>query len=140
MGQAVWQAAPDGRYWIDVMVGNRPMRVLVDQGLIDPLHRVGLEIDPAVYDQLKNSGQLSSLQLRSWRGASGTTAYSESGSTTAQLADPVSRQPIGPPVPLFVNRGVAGLPNRAGVVFFHGLTGCRVLWNLDKKTWTVEYP
>jgi hypothetical protein len=37
-------------------------------------------------------------------------------------------------------RGAPGVPDRVGVVFFHRLHGCRVLWELDSRTWCVEYP
>jgi len=41
---------------------------------------------------------------------------------------------------LHVCRGVEGVPNRVGVVFFHRLAGCRVHWELDSRNWRVEVP
>jgi len=41
-----WLAAPDGRYWIDVTLGNGTCHVMIDLGLVDPLDRVGFELAP----------------------------------------------------------------------------------------------
>jgi hypothetical protein len=41
---------------------------------------------------------------------------------------------------VYVIRGKPGVPDRVGVVFFHRLKGCRVLWDLDAQSWCVEYP
>ena len=32
------------------------------------------------------------------------------------------------------------IPSRVGVVFFHKLSGCRVDWELDARSWCLEYP
>ena len=69
MGIACWQAAADGRYWIDVMVGNMDLRAMIDLGMVDPLHQIGFEIEPSIYDQLKQAGQLSGYRTRSRRDA-----------------------------------------------------------------------
>jgi hypothetical protein len=41
---------------------------------------------------------------------------------------------------LYALRGAPGVPSRVGVEFFHHLTGCRVIWDLDRRNWGVEYP
>jgi hypothetical protein len=140
MGQVSWQAAPDGRYWIDLAVGNQELCLMVDLGLTDRRHLVGAEVDPAVYHQLQIAGQFSQTQQRRWRDATGRSAHTECGLTAVQLIDPVTRRRVGPVVQLYVNRGFVGVPSRVGVVFFHALTGCRVIWALDTRTWVVEYP
>lgn len=85
MPQVSWQAKPNGRYWLDVLVAL-------------------------------------------------------SGQTTAQLLDPTTRQPIGPHMSIEVFRGDSRVPSRVGVVFFHRRAGCRVFWDLEKRSWGVEYP
>jgi hypothetical protein len=140
MSQACWPAAADGRYWIDTVVGGQNVRCMVDLGLIDPLGWLGLELEPALYDRLKQLGQLTSFKYRSRRDASGQLVWLESGETRAQLCDPTSQQPVGPVAQLFVGRGAASLPNRVGVVFFHRLPGCKVAWDLDTRLWYIEYP
>jgi len=46
MDDVSWQAAADGRYWIDVNIAAQPVRVMIDLGLVDPAHAVGFEVDP----------------------------------------------------------------------------------------------
>lgn len=46
MADVSWQAAADGRYWIDVIIGEQPVQVMIDLGLVDPAHVVGFELDP----------------------------------------------------------------------------------------------
>jgi hypothetical protein len=140
MPQAQWHSAADGRYWVDVALAGRNLRVMIDLGLVDPLHRVGFEIDPGLYDALNQAGHFSRFDRRSRRDASGRLSWFDTGRLTAQLVCPVTGQGIGPAVPLFVARGAAGLPDRVGVVFFHGLSGCRVAWDLDQRTWCVDCP
>ncbi len=139
MPQASWQAAR-GSYQIDLIVGNRGIQAMIDLGLVDPLDLVGIELQPAVYDGLKQSGQIVRYLRRSHRVATGVRVAAESGLTTAQLVDPLSQHPIGPLVQLYVTRGAVGVQSRVGVVFFHRLSGCRVSWDLDARTWTIEYP
>lgn len=140
MGQACWQAATDGRYHIDVVIGNYNLQVMVDSGLVDRLDLVGFEVESFIYDRLNQAGFLTQKRDRLSRNASGQYISAESGLARAQLLDPVLGQPVGPIVQLYVSRGQRGLPNRVGVVFFHRLKGCRILWDLDNRTWCVEYP
>ncbi|SRR5579884_2047050 len=140
MPQAQWQAAADGRYWIDVALAGRDLRVMIDLGLIDPLHRVAFEIDPVFYDALAQAGALSQFARRSRRDASGRLAWYDTALLTAQVIEPVTRQRIGPRVSAFAARGIAGLPNRVGIVFFHRLMGCRAVWAFDQQTWTIDCP
>ena len=139
MGIACWQAAADGRYWIDVVVGNMDLRAMIDLGMVDPLHQIGFEVEPSIYDQLKQTGQLSGYRMRSRRDASGQSFHTESARTTAQLLDPHNRKRIGPLSRLFVSRGNQGVPSRIGVVFFHNLPRCKVHWDLDARNWCIEY-
>lgn len=140
MNQVCWPAAADGRYWIDVAIGGQDTRCMVDVGLIDPLDRLGIELEAALYDRLRQLGQLSSFQYRSRRDSSGQTVRLESGETVAQLLDPANRQPVAPAVQLFACRGFPGLPSRVGVVFFHRLVGCKVNWDLGSRLWCIECP
>ena len=140
MDDVSWQAAADGRYWIDVNIAAQPVRVMIDLGLVDPAHAVGFEVEPDFYDQLKRAGLLSRFQVRFRRDASGRVTGSESGRTDAQLLDPISKRSIGPMVQLHVCRGAPGVPSRVGVVFFHRLTGCKVEWELGSRTWRVKCP
>jgi len=135
-----WQAASDGRYWIDVLIGGSQLQDMIDLGLVDPLDAVGFELEPASYDQLKQAGVLSRLQYRFRRDANAQVTGSESGLSTAQLLEPNSKQGLGPTVQLYVCRGVEGVPNRVGVVFFHRLAGCKVHLELDSRNWRVEVP
>jgi len=139
MSITCWQAAVDGRYWMGVAVGSIDLSVMVDLGMVDPLHRIGFEVEPSIYDHLQKTGQLTSFQRRSRRDSSGHSVPTESGSTTAQLLDPLSKKRIGPLVSLFVSRGTSGVPSRVGVVFFHSLIGCKVLWDLTSQSWCVDY-
>src|SRR5205823_14800494 len=109
-------------------------------GLVDVQRRVGAEIDPALYDRLKRAGDLSAFRRRRRLDASGGWVVNEAARTAARLLDPVSRTPVGPPVQMDVMRGSPGVPSRVGVEFFHRLTGCRVVWDLDAHLWCVEYP
>src|SRR5262249_27321659 len=130
----------DGRYWIDVAIANQPVHIMIDFGLVDPLNRVVFELEPSAYDQLKQAGKLTRFRRRSRRDASGSLSWSETGMTTCQLLDAVSGRPVGPAVPIYVSRGSPGVPSRVGLVFFHKLLGCRVIWDLDRRTWSIEYP
>ncbi len=140
MPRVLWKADAGGRYWIDVVLGNRNLAVLVDLGLVDPRDQVGLEVDPTVYSSIQQSGGFSRSTMRSRRDASGRLSWFDTGLTTAQLVCPLSQKPAGPVVQVFVGCAPAGVPNRVGVVFFHRLTGCRVTWELDQQTWCIDYP
>lgn len=140
MSELSWQAAADGRYWIDVTIGGRPVRVMIDLGLVDPSYRVGFELEPAFYDDLKLSGLLSRFQFRFRRDANGEITRSESGLAVAQLVNPNTMQVVGPALELHVCRGAADIPSRVGVVFFHRLAGFTVHWDLGSRTWRMYYP
>jgi hypothetical protein len=113
---------------------------MVDSGLVDPLHRIGFEMDPVWYDQLKQAGQFQRFQYRDRRDASGRMVRTESGLISAQLIDPATQQPVGPVVAMYVSRGNVGIPSRVGLVFFHSLHGCNVIWDLGGRIWCIQYP
>jgi hypothetical protein len=140
MSQVSWAAAPDGRYWIDILVGSRPLRFLIDLGLVDPAQAVGLEVEPHVFDSLQQAGDLVGAGARTWRDATGRLHSVASGWARVQLLDPATAFGIGPTVRLFITRGFPAVPNRVGVVFFHRLSGCSVLWQLDQRSWCVNIP
>ena len=124
----------------DVALGNRELRLMVDSGLTDKLHQVGAEVDPTIYDQMKLAGQFQTIRQRSWRDANNRLTITEGGLMICQLIDPVTRSRIGTGVAIYVNRGTASVPSRVGVEFWHRLTGCQVLWDLDGQVWCVDYP
>jgi hypothetical protein len=140
MNQATWSVAADGRYWLDFQLGSLVVSLLVDTGLVDPQDRVGMEVEPAIFDQLRQAGQLTQLHDRTRCDASGQLARRAVGQVTAQLLHPQTRQLIGPAVPLDVLRCFPSVPNRVGVSFFHHLQSCQVVWNLTNRTWCVEWP
>lgn len=140
MARISWRATSAGAYWIDVVVGGLPLSLMVDTGLTDPQNQIGFALEPATYDQLKQGRQLSHFRARVSRDASGRYVTVETGETTAQLLDPTTRGHAGPIAHLFVSRGTPGVPGRVGVPFFHRLKGCRVEWDLDAHTMTIEYP
>jgi hypothetical protein len=140
MPQAPWNATPRGEYWIDVSLGGRPLEVLVDTGLIDAKGQVGFSIELALYDSIKNAGGFAHHQMHARLTADGQITLTESGSLHAQLICPQTQNPVGPIVHVFVFRGAAGVPDRVGLAFFHLLKGCKVLWDLDQRSWCVEYP
>lgn len=80
------------------------------------------------------------LRRRQRNDASGRSYVNEVGQLTAQLLHPVAQTPVGPKVTIDVMRGAVNVPNRAGTAFFHKLAGCRVVWELDARLWSVEYP
>jgi len=140
MPQASWSAAADGSYWIDVAIGGQELLALIDLGMVDHRQLIGGSVEPDFFDQLKKANAFSQTLIDRRLDAGGGVTVRESGLTILQLLDPISRQPIGPPASLFVSRGFPMVPHRVGVPFFHALTGCRVIWDLDKRTWFVEYP
>jgi hypothetical protein len=112
---------------------------MIDLGLVDWRDRLGFSLEPAAYDLLKQQGLLKRYRVRQRRSASGHYFRVKTAQTTAQLLDP-GKQLIGPLVTLDVCRGKANVPQRVGVVFFHRLVGCRVIWELDRRNWVIEYP
>jgi len=141
MPQACWKASPRGEYWIDVSLGGHALEVLVDSGLIDARGQVGFSIDESLYDQIKSAGGFGKHQTHMRLTADGQISLTESGSLNAQLICPKTRRAVGPVAPVYVFRGVFGVPNRVGLAFFFDcLKGCRVLWNIDRRTWCVKYP
>lgn len=139
MDRISWRAAPQGVYWIDVLVGDFPMCLMVDTGLCDPRNELGIALDPTVYDRLKQERKLSRIRTRVSRDASGRHAASEVAETSAQLYDVANSRPVGPAVRLFVSRGIAKVPSRVGVPFFHHLKGCTVEWNLENQRWSIQF-
>jgi hypothetical protein len=72
--------------------------------------------------------------------ADGRVTLTESGLLDAQLMNPQTQSPVGPLVSVHVLRGSPGVPSRVGVVFFHLLKGCTILWDLDHRDWRIDYP
>jgi hypothetical protein len=140
MPRACWSPAPNGRYRIDVRLGSLDLLLMLDTGLVDAQRRVGFEIDPALYNRLKQTGDLTAFRKRMRRDAGGGWLVSEVAQAAARLLQPASQTPVGPPVQMGVMCGAPGVPSRVGVEFFHRLTGCRVVWDLDARLWCVEYP
>jgi hypothetical protein len=108
--------------------------------LVDSLDWIGLELEPNYFDRLIQTGHMAAGAPRQRRDSSGQFVLGQTGQTQAQLLDPTSGRRVGPVITLGAFRGAAGLPSRVGVVFFHRLTGCRVLWDLDGQSWCIEYP
>lgn len=140
MPQARWNANARGEYWLNVALGGTPLDVLIDTGLIDAKGQVGFSVDNALYDSIKKAGGFSAHQMHARLTADGQVTLTESGATTAQLICPQTQQTVGPIVQVYVYRGASGVPNRVGLAFFHLLKGCRVVWDLDQRSWSVEYP
>jgi hypothetical protein len=140
MPRACWSATAHGEYWIDVSLGGHPLKVLVDSGLIDSRGQVGFSIDQSIYDQIKQAGDFHFHQMHARLNANGQVSLTESGSLNAQLVCPQTHGRVGPVVHVSVFRGVPGVPNRAGLAFFHLLKGCKVVWELDQRSWCIEYP
>jgi hypothetical protein len=140
MPQVSWSATPHGEYWIDVNLDGRSLQVLIDTGLIDSQGEVGFSVEPSLYDRIKRSGGFRNHRMHIRLTASGQVSQTESGSLDAQLITPQTQTPVGPIVHAFVYRGAPRVPNRVGLAFFHQLTGCRVIWDLDQRSWSIEYP
>src|SRR5438128_10266628 len=140
MPQACWSASPNGEYWIDVSLGGHPLKALVDSGLIDARGQVGFSVEQSLYDQIKRTGRFRFHQMHTRLTADGQIVLTESGSLDAQLISPQLGVAVGPVVHVYVFRGVSGVPDRAGLAFFHLLKGCKVVWDLDQRSWCIEYP
>jgi hypothetical protein len=139
MPQVCWSAAGRGEDWIDVELGGQPLQVLVDTGLLDARQQVGFSVEQPLYDQLKQAGRFQTHQMHTRLTADGQVSMTESGSLDARLICPRTRTAVGPVVHVSVFRGVPGVPNRVGMAFFHRLKGCKVLWDLDRREWCIEY-
>ena len=140
MPSIVAALAPDGSFWMDVAIAHHRLNLMVDTGFVDPLNRVGVALEPMLYDALHGVGLVRREQRRHGHDASGHRYEVLTGIVDAQLVDPVSRAVVGPLVRVRALRGVPGVPSRVGVAFFHRLAGCRVIWELDQRTWCIEYP
>ena len=135
-----WTANPGLEYWIDVQLAGQPFTVLIDTGLIDRLGEVGFSINASDYDAIKNVGGFRKHQIHPRLTADGSFLITESGSLEAQLVSPQTQSPVGPVVHIYVYRGIPGVPDRVGLAFFHQLKGCKVLWDLDQRTWRIDCP
>ena len=138
MATATWQCSANGRYWLDVLVGSLQVSLMIDTGLVDPEQRVGIELEPHLFDQLEQSGKLSGRALRIRKDAGGHASPLYCAAVDASLTTPETSQPLGPSIRIHVARGVAGVPSRVGVAFFHKLPGCRVVWDCSAKTWSIS--
>jgi hypothetical protein len=94
----------------------------------------------SLYDTIKRAGGFINHQMHTRLTADGQISLTESGSLDAQLICPQTGNLVGPIVHVYVFRGVPGVPNRAGLAFFHLLKGCKVVWDLDPRLWCIEYP
>jgi hypothetical protein len=140
MPEVRWTANARGEYWIDVRLGGRTVKVLIDTGLIDARGQVGFSVEESLYDQIKQAGGFSAHQMHSRLTAAGQISLTESGLLESQLVVPATGTPVGPSVDTFVFRGTLGVPDRVGIAFFHQLRGCKVIWELDGRVWRIEYP
>lgn len=140
MPSVSWKASARGEYWIDVALDGQPLQVLVDSGLIDARGEVGFSIDLSLYDSFKKAGRLEKPKLHTRLLADGNIAITESGILDSQLFCPLMQIPVGPVVRIRAYRGMPGVPERVGVAFFHLLKRCTVVWDLDQRTWRIDYP
>lgn len=138
MATAIWQCSVNGRYWLDVLVGGLQVSLMIDTGLVDPEQRVGMELEPQLFDQLEQSGRLTGRALRVRKDAGGHCSPLFCAAADASLATPGSSQPLGLSVRIHVARGVEGVPSRVGLAFFHKLPECRVVWDCAAKTWEMS--
>jgi hypothetical protein len=140
MPHVTWSANPAGEYWIDVLLGGQPFEVLIDTGLIDAAGVIGFSIDASAYDSIKKAGGFSDIQFNPRMTADGNIGLAECGSLDAQLFNPQTQTVVGPIANVYAYRGAPGVPDRVGIAFFHQLKGCKVLWDLDQRTWRIDYP
>jgi hypothetical protein len=113
---------------------------MIDTGLTDTAGQVAFDLHPALFDLLDQSGRLLAAGIRRRRDASGRNVRLRAAFVAAELLDPTTGVSVGPRIQCMAVRNYANAPSRVGVVFFHRLTGCRVVWELDTRTWCVEYP
>lgn len=135
-----WPATARSGYFIDVVIGGRVVPAMVDSGLVDPAELVGFELAPDLFDELQQDGLLKELATRTRRDAGGQMSVMRVGKISTFLARPTTVEVAGPEVEVFVARSASGLPTRVGLVFFHNLTGCRVLWDCSARTWSIQIP
>jgi hypothetical protein len=130
----------NGTYRLELMLGDRSLRVTIDTGLNDPLGEVGLEVEAEAFDFLQTHGHLTPGPRRTRRDASGRVGTFDTATVTAQMIDPATHQRIGPAIQVGVLRRPRSVLNRVGTAFFHRLVGCNVFWDLDHRIWCIEYP
>lgn len=134
-----WLVQPDGRYVIDAVVGGIPIRAMIDTGLVDPSGCVAFEVQPAVFEKLTASGQLTDFRLRYRLDAAGRRAELRTARVNAGLGDPTDPQkPFSDVVSISVACGADRVPNRVGTAFFHSLPGCSVDWNCSDRRWSIR--
>ena len=138
MATATWQCTANGRYWLDVLVGSLPVPLMIDTGVVDPEQRVGLELEPQRFAVLQPTGKFSQRALRVRKDAGGQCLPLICAAVDASLSTPGANQPLGPSIRIHVARGVAGVPSRVGLAFFHKLPECRVVWDCAAKTWAMS--
>jgi hypothetical protein len=139
MPEVCWAANARGAYWIDVSLGGRTLKVLIDTGLIDARGQVGFSVQESLYDRIKQAGGFTSHQTHSRLTAAGQISLTESGSLASQLISPRTGNAVGPVAHVSVFRGALGVPDRVGMAFFHLLRGCKVIWDLEQRVWCVDY-
>jgi hypothetical protein len=105
MAQACWQGSADGRYWIDVALASLAIPLMIDLGLVDSRNHVGFSVEPGLFDQLKQAGALTQMQMHSRLNASGRITQAESGLVSSQLICPLIQTRAGPVVQLYLLRG-----------------------------------
>ena len=135
-----WPATARSEYVIDVVIGGLAAATMVDSGLVDPAQLVGFELAPALFDELQQGGMLKELATRTRRDAGGQMSVMRVGRVSTFLARPATAEVAGPEVKVFVARSHVGLPSRVGIVFFHKLEGCRVVWDCSARTWSIQLP
>ncbi len=135
-----WLATVRGDYVIDLMIGGLIASAMVDSGLVDPAQLVGFELSPALFDQLQEAGLLKELATRTRRDAGGRMSVMRVEKVSTFLVRPGTAEAAGPEVDVFVARIPEGLPSRVGLVFFHKLTGCQVVWDCSGRTWPLHIP
>lgn len=113
---------------------------MIDTGFVDPNDEVGIALESSLYEMLQRAGLIGSEDSRLSTDASGHQKQVVTGLVTARLLAPTQAAPPGPVFQTRALRGDTGVPSRVGVAFFHRLAGCRVIWELDQRTWCIEYP
>ena len=140
MPQASWSIGHENSYWLDVAIGHHRLYLMIDTGFVDPNDEVGIALEESVYDALQHAGLIGNEDFRLSTDASGHQRSVVTGLVTARLLAPSSSGVVGPPVQSRALRGSVGVAARVGIAFFHGLAGSRVIWDLDQRTWCIEYP
>ena len=133
-------AAVDGSYYVDVVIGSRCFHLMIDSGFVDSLDEVGIALEGPIFDLMTSTGILQNPKLRLSFDANGNQYYVNTAWAVAQLVDSTTAALVGPKVRVRASRGHPGVASRVGVAFFHRLAGCRVIWDLDQRTWCIAYP